>query len=273
MDTSAVLSITYASLLLGGDIVAIIVLACRALPPWRDRLIGVVLAAGVAVLVRFIVAHYIVYVVEMPWLKLVASAIVIWRGIHLFNRPPDRQIGVVREIAFIGLFIELSTGSASVISFLAKQNGSLIAVGLLVSTPFLAAGALLLLWLTDRRLAAVATAAAVGLLLAGVFYSETGVSTLIGHYGGPDVLLRKPGLLALAIVGILERMGYPVVKWACLAVVGMIAGEAISTEPVLTAVLSGAQIKGWMVQAAVAIVVVVISWIASRQSALVGVKK
>ena len=64
--------IMWINILLSGDNALVIAMACRGLPP-QQRLWGMVLGAGVAVLLRIIFTGIVVTLMDLPYLKLVGG--------------------------------------------------------------------------------------------------------------------------------------------------------------------------------------------------------
>ena len=64
--------IMWINILLSGDNALVIAMACRGLPP-RQRLWGMVLGAGVAVVLRIIFTGIVVTLMALPYLKLVGG--------------------------------------------------------------------------------------------------------------------------------------------------------------------------------------------------------
>ena len=71
-----VLQILWIDLLLSGDNAIIIALACRALPP-RQKRIGMVLGASVAIGLRLAFTFIVVQLLEISFIKLVGGALLI----------------------------------------------------------------------------------------------------------------------------------------------------------------------------------------------------
>src|SRR5260370_381458 len=68
----AVGKIIWINVLLSGDNALVIALACRGLEP-RQRLWGMILGAGVAVILRIIFTGIVATLMELPYLKLVGG--------------------------------------------------------------------------------------------------------------------------------------------------------------------------------------------------------
>ncbi|MGE3146332.1 MAG: TerC family protein [Pseudorhodoplanes sp.] len=153
----AALQIIWINVLLSGDNAVVIALACRTLPP-RQRFWGLILGAGVAVLLRVFFTLIIAQVMSLPYLKLVGGLALLWIAIKLIA--PDEEHGdgkiaagenlwrAVRIVAVADIVMSLDNVIA--IAAAAKGNVSLIVFGLAVSIPMIIAGAALLMALLTR---------------------------------------------------------------------------------------------------------------------------
>ena len=113
MDTTfliALLKIMGINIILSGDNAVVIALACRSLPP-RERKIGVMLGAGAAVVLRIIFTLAIVWVMEIPYLKLVGGALLFWISVKLLTDEADEAS--VKESDTIWNAVRTITSSAS----------------------------------------------------------------------------------------------------------------------------------------------------------------
>src|SRR5262245_56865918 len=77
-----VLRIIGINIVLSGDNAVVIALACRSLPP-RQRVIGIILGAGAAVLLRILFTLIVQQLLDVPWLKLVGGLILLWIAVKL----------------------------------------------------------------------------------------------------------------------------------------------------------------------------------------------
>src|SRR6516165_7457697 len=68
----ALLKIMWINVLLSGDNAVVIAMACLGLPP-RQRLWGMILGAGVAVLLRIVFTVLVASLMLLPWLKIVGG--------------------------------------------------------------------------------------------------------------------------------------------------------------------------------------------------------
>jgi YjbE family integral membrane protein len=70
------------NVVLSGDNAVVIALACRLLPP-RQRLWGMILGAGVAVLLRVIFTLMVAQAFEYPYLKIAGGLLLLWIAVKL----------------------------------------------------------------------------------------------------------------------------------------------------------------------------------------------
>lgn len=154
----SLLQIIGIDLILSGDNAVVIALACRSLPPQQQRW-GIILGAGAAIGLRIIFAAIIVYLLAIPFLKLVGSLLLFWIAIKLIMPEPEtiegesidaksNLWGAVYTIALADAVMSLD----NVIGIAAAAKGSvfLIVLGLLISIPLIIWGSTLILKLLHR---------------------------------------------------------------------------------------------------------------------------
>src|SRR5207245_9958213 len=73
----ALLQIMWINILLSGDNAVVIAMACRGLRP-RQRLWGMILGAGVAVLLRIVFTVFVAALMLLPWLKIVGGLALVY---------------------------------------------------------------------------------------------------------------------------------------------------------------------------------------------------
>ena len=76
------------NIILSGDNAVVIAMACMTLPP-KQRLWGMILGAGVAVLLRVIFTVIVAHAMEYPYLKLVGGALLFYVAIKLVTEDAD----------------------------------------------------------------------------------------------------------------------------------------------------------------------------------------
>ena len=152
----AVGKIIWINVLLSGDNALVIALACRGLAP-RQRLWGMILGAGVAVLLRIIFTGIVVTLMELAYLKLVGGLALLVIAAKLLVPEQEDEEGVksaahlwaaIQIVAIADIVMSLD----NVIAVAAAANGSvpLLILGLAISIPLIVAGAALIMALLTR---------------------------------------------------------------------------------------------------------------------------
>lgn len=177
-----VLKIIWINILLSGDNAVVIALACRGLPP-RQRMWGIILGAGAAVLLRVFFTLILQYVLDLPWLRLVGGILLLWIAIKLLVQDEadedsidssDNLWGAVKTVAVADIVMSLDNVLA--IAAAAKGHPWLIIFGLVVSIPLIVAGATLIMALLTRFPILVWAGAALLGWIAGELVMEDSVS-------------------------------------------------------------------------------------------------
>src|SRR5689334_24525401 len=88
----AALQIIGVNIILSGDNAVVIAMACMTLPP-RQRLWGMILGAGVAVLLRVIFTLVVAQAMAYPFLKLVGGVLLLWVAYKLVTEDADGEGG------------------------------------------------------------------------------------------------------------------------------------------------------------------------------------
>ena len=86
----AVLQIIFVNIILSGDNAVVIAMACLTLPP-KQRLWGMILGAGVAVLLRVIFTLVIAQAMAFPYLKLIGGLLLFYVAIKLVTEDADGE--------------------------------------------------------------------------------------------------------------------------------------------------------------------------------------
>jgi YjbE family integral membrane protein len=157
----AVLRIIGINIVLSGDNAVVIALACRALPK-RQRMVGIILGAGAAVLLRIVFTVLVQYLLDVPWLQLAGGALLFWIAIKLLVAEEASEDSVsagnslfeaVKIVAIADIVMSLDNVLA--IAGAAKSAPPelqiwLIVIGLLISIPLVVFGATLIVDLLTR---------------------------------------------------------------------------------------------------------------------------
>ena len=151
----AVGKIIWINVLLSGDNALVIAMACRGLAP-RQRLWGMVIGAGIAVVLLIAFTGIVAKLMVLPYLKLVGGLALLVIAAKLLvpeEEGDDITAGTslwhaIRIVVIADIVMSLD----NVIAVAAAANGqiSLLILGLTVSIPIIIAGAALIMMVLDR---------------------------------------------------------------------------------------------------------------------------
>jgi YjbE family integral membrane protein len=151
----AVGKIIWINVLLSGDNALVIAMACRGLAP-RQRLWGMVIGAGIAVVLLIAFTGIVAKLMVLPYLKLVGGIALFVIAAKLLvpeEEGDDVTAGTslwhaIRIVVIADIVMSLD----NVIAVAAAANGqlSLLILGLTVSIPMIIAGAALIMMVLDR---------------------------------------------------------------------------------------------------------------------------
>jgi YjbE family integral membrane protein len=157
----AVGQIIMIDILLGGDNAVVIALACRQLPA-HLRTKGILWGTAGAIVLRVVLIAFALTLLQVPFLKLVGAALLLWIGVKLLVpdddghsdiQGSDKLWAAVKTVIVADLV--MSVDNVIAIAGAATGAGSnhqmpLVIFGLLVSIPIIVWGSQLVLKLMDR---------------------------------------------------------------------------------------------------------------------------
>jgi YjbE family integral membrane protein len=208
-----VLQIIWIDILLAGDNAVVIALACRNLPP-RLRTWGMLLGAGVAVLMRILFTLVVSTLLTLPFLKLAGGVALIFIAVKLLT-PEHTEEGrhvegstrlwqAVRIVALADIVMSLDNVIA--IAAASKGNPVLFIFGLTASVPLIVAGAALVMSLLTRfPLLVWAGAALLGWIAGELIGTDPAVRGFIAEYAHAQILPNFAVLMG--ILGIVVVVG------------------------------------------------------------------
>jgi YjbE family integral membrane protein len=158
----AVGQIIMIDILLGGDNAVVIALACRKLPP-AQRIKGILWGTAGAIILRVVLIAFALTLLQVPYLKLVGAALLVWIGVKLLApqdedehsniQGSDRLWAAVKTVIIADLVMSVD----NVIAIAGAATGAgekhqlpLVIFGLLVSVPIIIWGSQMVLKLMDR---------------------------------------------------------------------------------------------------------------------------
>jgi len=151
----AVGKIIWINVLLSGDNALVIAMACRGLAP-RQRLWGMVIGAGIAVVLLIAFTGIVAKLMVLPYLKLVGGVALLAIAAKLLV-PEEEGDGVTAGTSLwhairIVVIADIVMSLDNVIAVAAAANGQLplLILGLAISIPMIIAGAALIMMVLDR---------------------------------------------------------------------------------------------------------------------------
>jgi YjbE family integral membrane protein len=206
----AILQIIWIDLLLSGDNAVVIALACRSLPPHLRRW-GVILGAGMAILLRIIFALIISQLLAIPFLKVVGGLLLIWIAVKLAKgeEAEERNIAasdkLYRAIWTIAVAdAVMSLDNVVAIAAVSKGDPWLFGFGLALSIPLIMVGSQLILSMIERYPIIVwAGAALLGWIAGEMMATDPVVERTFGlvHHGASMYIAAAVGAVLVVIIG------------------------------------------------------------------------
>lgn len=204
----AVLQIIAIDIVLGGDNAVVIALACRRLPE-RQRNLGIMYGVAGAIGLRVILIFFALYLLAIPFLKVVGAALLVWIGVKMMM-PEDgdggHEIeasgslwGAVKTVIIADAVMSLDNVIA--IAGAAKGSLGLVVFGLVVSVPIIVWGSKFVMKMMDRFPAVIVAG---GALLGWIAGDMTVTDVALKDWMAANVPYAKwvgPALGALLVIG------------------------------------------------------------------------
>jgi YjbE family integral membrane protein len=180
--------IIWINILLSGDNAVVIAMACRSLSE-RARKWGMLLGAGVAVLLRIIFTFIVTTLMEIQFLKAAGALALLYIAVDLIKpkshdegdsvNAADTLLKAMMTIAIADVVMSLDNVVA--IAAVAKGSLLLLILGLGISIPMIIAGSALIMTMLDRFPVLVwAGAGLLGWIAGELFVTDVGVAAYLG---------------------------------------------------------------------------------------------
>ena len=152
-------SIILANIVLSGDNAVVIAMAARKLPDGQ-RQKAVFWGSAAAIVMRIVLTLIAVQLLQLPYLKIVGAFLLVYIGVQLMAEGDEDEAGdghdggkegmmaAVRTILIADLVMSLDNVIA--VAAAAKDNNTLLIIGLAVSIPLIVFGSTLLMKVMDR---------------------------------------------------------------------------------------------------------------------------
>jgi YjbE family integral membrane protein len=151
----ALFQIILINIVLSGDNAVVIALACRSLPANQQKK-AIIFGSVGAIVLRLILTFFAVYLLSLPYLKLIGAALLLWIGVGLLKGDDDDEdiegnsglMAAVKTIIIADLVMSLDNVIG--VAAAAKGNVTLLVLGLVISIPLIIFGSTLILKLMTR---------------------------------------------------------------------------------------------------------------------------
>lgn len=153
---TAGLSIILIDLVLSGDNAVVIGMAAHRLPP-RQRRAAILFGAGAAIVLRIALTAVATYLLQLPWLRLIGGALLLWIGFKLLKEEEEAHEGVAGSEGFFEAIttiivadVVMSVDNILGVAAAAKGDIMLLVFGLVLSMAIMMVGGSLISSMIDR---------------------------------------------------------------------------------------------------------------------------
>jgi len=143
------------NIVLSGDNAVVIALASRSLPP-RQQKQAILFGSFGAIILRIILTFFAVYLLGLPWLKIIGAILLFWIGIKMLipeedetNLDGHEHLWAAIKTIIVADFV-MSLDNVLGVAAAAKGNVALLVIGLAISIPLIIYGSTLILKLMTR---------------------------------------------------------------------------------------------------------------------------
>jgi YjbE family integral membrane protein len=203
----ALLQIIMINIVLSGDNAVVIALACRSLPPTQQKK-AIIFGSVGAIVLRLVLTFFAIYLLTLPYLKLVGAALLLWIGVGLLKGDDGEEdlqghsnlIAAIKTIIVADLVMSLD----NVIGVAAAAKGSvpLLVIGLVISIPLIIYGSTLILKLMARFPIIITIGAALlGWVAGEMAVSDPAVTGWVSGHGALHTIAPVVGAVFVVLVG------------------------------------------------------------------------
>ena len=151
----ALFQIIMINIVLSGDNAVVIALACRALPAKQQKK-AIIFGSVGAIVLRIVLTFFAIFLLTLPYLKLIGAGLLLWIGIGLLKGEDDEAeleghsnlTAAIKTIIVADLVMSLDNVIG--VAAAAKGNIALLVIGLVISIPLIIYGSTLILKLMGR---------------------------------------------------------------------------------------------------------------------------
>jgi YjbE family integral membrane protein len=200
----SILNIVIIDLILAGDNAVVIAMAVRSLPR-RQRLWGIILGSGAAVLLRVILTFFVSQLLGIQFLKLAGGALIAWIAVKLFvegtPEQGDKEAKNLLQAMWLIVVADITMSLDNVLAVAGASHGNLFLLlfGLALSIPLVVFTSNLLSMLMDRYPIIIYIGAAVlGRVAGEMIFSDPAV---VGRFApSPWFTYAMEALFAVGVI-------------------------------------------------------------------------
>ncbi|WP_374609014.1 TerC family protein [Diaphorobacter nitroreducens] len=203
----ALSQIVLINIVLSGDNAVVIALACRSLPPQQQKK-AIVFGSVGAIVLRVVLTFFAVMLLDLPYLKLIGAAALLWIGVGLLKSDDGEEnleghsnlAAAIKTIVVADLVMSLDNVIG--VAAAAKGNVMLLIVGLIISIPLIIFGSAILLRIMGRFPVIITLGAGLlGWVAGEMALSDPAISVWSAQQHTLHMLAPAAGALAVIAVG------------------------------------------------------------------------
>ena len=195
------------NIVLSGDNAVVIALASRSLPPSQQKK-AILFGSVGAIVLRVVLTFFAIYLLSLPYLKLVGAALLLWIGIGLLTGDDEggdleghsNPFAAIKTIIVADLVMSLD----NVIGVAAAAKGDivLLVVGLVISIPLIIYGSTAILKLMNRFPIIITLGAGLlGWVAGEMAFSDPSIAGWAGSHHDLHLVLPVTGAVLVVAVG------------------------------------------------------------------------
>ena len=203
----ALAQIILINIVLSGDNAVVIALACRSLPHEQQKK-AILFGSVGAIVLRVLLTFFAVYLLTLPYLKLLGAALLLWIGIGLLKGEDDEEeleghsglMAAIKTIIIADLVMSLDNVIG--VAAAAKGNILLLVLGLVISIPLIIFGSTLILKLMNRFPIIITLGAALlGWVAGEMALSDPSIKAYVENNHLLHTLAPAAGAVVVVVVG------------------------------------------------------------------------
>jgi YjbE family integral membrane protein len=195
------------NIVLSGDNAVVIALASRSLSPSHQKK-AIVFGSVGAIVLRIVLTFFAVYLLSLPYLKLVGAALLLWIGVGLLKGEDGDEdlegssnlLTAIKTIVVADIVMSLDNVVG--VAAAAKGDVLLLVIGLAVSIPLIIFGSAIILKLMTRFPVIITLGAGLlGWVAGEMALADPAVADFVAQHHGLHSVTPALGALGVVLVG------------------------------------------------------------------------